>query len=206
MKDLQKLSMDELCRKAPEEFRQAVKIPIIVVLDNVRSLYNIGSVFRTCDAFLITSVFLCGISATPPHKEIHKSALGAENMVDWHYFATTGQAVDCLQQDDYALWGVEQTRNSISLEMFKIHSHARYALIFGNEVHGIDQSIVNRCEGCVEIPQFGTKHSFNVSVSVGVVLWECYRQMFAGASSEGMSSLPDFRHDTPSHIFNPRKV
>jgi tRNA G18 (ribose-2'-O)-methylase SpoU len=183
MKDLQKLSMDELGRKAPEEFKRAVKIPVIVVLDNVRSLHNIGSVFRTCDAFLVASVYLCGFSATPPHKEIHKSALGAENVVDWRYFTTTEQAVDELRQNDYVLWGVEQTRNSISLDAFKMRLDARCALIFGNEVRGIDQSIVNRCEGCIEIPQFGTKHSFNVSVSAGIVLWECYRQMLAARST-----------------------
>ncbi|MDR1866324.1 MAG: RNA methyltransferase [Bacteroidales bacterium] len=178
MEKLQKLSMDELQRKSPEECRQSEKIPVIIVLDNVRSLYNIGSIFRTADAFLVTSVYLCGISACPPHREIHKTALGAEDTVSWKYFETTMQAVDELQQNNYALWGVEQTRNSVSLETFTAAPDIRYAFIFGNEVRGVDQKALDQCEGCIEIPQFGAKHSFNVSVSAGIVLWECYRQMF----------------------------
>ncbi|MDR3094762.1 MAG: RNA methyltransferase [Bacteroidales bacterium] len=169
--------MDDLCRKAPEEFRQAEKLPIVVVLDNVRSQHNIGSVFRTSDAFLVKSVYLCGISATPPNKEIHKSALGAENVVAWQYFDNTQQAVEQLKTDGYAVWGVEQTRNSTSLEDFCVKQNGRYAFVFGNEVRGIDQQVIDGCEGCIEIPQFGTKHSFNVSVCAGIVLWECYQQM-----------------------------
>ena len=169
--------MDELNRKTLVEFKQSVKLPVVVVLDNVRSLHNIGSIFRTCDAFLIEALYLCGISATPPHKEIHKTALGAEDSVDWKYFKTAIQAVEHLKTNNYALWGVEQTQNSVSLEQFHIETGRRYALIFGNEVHGIAQEILNRCKGCIEIPQFGTKHSFNVSVSAGIVLWECYRNV-----------------------------
>jgi len=175
-----KLNMDELNRKTVGEFKQSSKLPLIVVLDNVRSLHNIGSIFRTCDAFLIESIYLCGISATPPHKEIYKTALGAEDTVDWKYFETTIQAVERLQFAGYELWGVEQTHESVSLEEFTIDPEKRYALVFGNEVRGICQEALNHCEGCVEIPQFGTKHSFNVSVSAGIVLWECYKQFNLG--------------------------
>ena len=168
--------MDELNRKTVAEFRQSGKLPLVVVLDNVRSLHNIGSIFRTCDAFLIEAIYLCGISAMPPHKEIHKTALGAEDSVDWKYFESAVQAVEHLQANGYALWGVEQTQNSTSLEKFIIEAGKRYALIFGNEVRGIGQEALDCCEGCIEIPQFGTKHSFNVSVSAGIVLWEYYRQ------------------------------
>ena len=167
--------MDELNRKTVAEFKQSDKLPLVVVLDNVRSLHNIGSVFRTCDAFLIEAIYLCGISATPPHKEIHKTALGAEESVEWKYFETTMQAVEYLQSNQYSLWGVEQTENSVSLESFVMKHGKRYALVFGNEVRGIEQEALNCCEGCIEIPQFGTKHSFNISVSVGIVLWECYK-------------------------------
>jgi tRNA G18 (ribose-2'-O)-methylase SpoU len=173
---MKKLSMDELNRKSVAEFKQSGKLPLVVVLDNVRSLHNIGSIFRTGDAFLIEAVYLCGISATPPHREIHKTALGAEESVNWKYFETTMQAVEHLQTSGYAVWGVEQTENSTSLERFTVEAGKRYALAFGNEVRGIEQEVIDRCEGCIEIPQFGTKHSFNVSVSAGIVLWECYRK------------------------------
>jgi len=168
--------MDELNRKTVAEYKQSGKLPLVVVLDNVRSLHNIGSIFRTCDAFLIEAIYLCGISATPPNREIHKTALGAEESVDWKYFETAIQAVEHLQANGYAVWGVEQTENSISLTNFSIEPGKRYALVFGNEVRGIEQEVVDRCEGCIEIPQFGVKHSFNVSVSAGIVLWECYKQ------------------------------
>ena len=174
---MRKLQMDELNRKSINEFRQSEKLPLVVVLDNVRSLHNIGSIFRTCDAFLVETVYLCGISATPPHKEIHKTALGAEESVAWKYFETTMQATDDLQANGYAVWGVEQTHNSISLEQFSVALEKRYALVFGNEVRGIEQYVLDHCEGCIEIPQFGTKHSFNVSVSAGIVLWEWYRSL-----------------------------
>jgi len=170
--------MDELNRKTVGEFKQSDKLPLIVVLDNVRSLHNIGSIFRTCDAFLIEAIYLCGISATPPHKEIHKTALGAEESVDWKYFETTMQAVELLKTNHYILWGVEQTHNSVSLANFTIDQDKHYALVFGNEVRGIEQEVIDDCQGCIEIPQFGTKHSFNVSVSVGIVLWEFYKQIF----------------------------
>ena len=169
--------MDELNRKTVAEFRHSDKLPLVVVLDNVRSLHNIGSIFRTCDAFLVEAIYLCGISATPPHKEIHKTALGAEDSVDWRYFGTAMQAVEHLQASDFTVWGVEQAQNSISPENFTIERGKRYALVFGNEVRGIEQDVLDRCAGCIEIPQFGTKHSFNVSVSAGIVLWECYKKL-----------------------------
>ena len=168
--------MDELNRKTVTEFKQSGKLPLVVVLDNVRSLHNIGSIFRTCDAFLIEAIYLCGISASPPNREIHKTALGAEESVDWKYFETALLAVEQLQTNGYHVWGVEQTENSISLVDFNIKPGTRYALVFGNEVRGIEQEVVDCCEGCIEIPQFGTKHSFNVSVSAGIALWECYKQ------------------------------
>ena len=174
---MKKLCMDELNRKTIDEFKQSGKLSLTVVLDNVRSLHNIGSIFRTCDAFLIESLYLCGICATPPHKEIHKTALGAEESVDWKYFETTMQAIEHLQANNYSIWGVEQTENSISLEQFYVEKNKRYALVFGNEVRGIEQKVLDRCKGCIEIPQFGTKHSFNVSVSTGIVLWEFYRRL-----------------------------
>lgn len=169
--------MDELNRKSVEEFKASEKSPIVVVLDNVRSLNNIGSIFRTSDAFLIKAIYLCGISATPPHKEIHKTALGAEDSVHWKYFEDTREAIRSLKSEGYQLVAVEQTANSISLEQFPIESETRYALVFGNEVKGIQQEVVNECDQSVEIPQFGTKHSFNVSVSAGIVLWEWYKRL-----------------------------
>ncbi len=172
-----KLSMDALNRKSVQEFKQSNKLPVVVVCDNIRSLHNVGSLFRTSDAFLLSAIVLCGISATPPHKEIHKTALGAEDAVDWLYYEHTKDAVQQLQEAGFEVWGVEQTQNSNSLQNFKVDQNTKYAFVFGNEVRGIDQEVINLCQGCIEIPQFGTKHSFNVSVSAGIVLWECYKQM-----------------------------
>jgi tRNA G18 (ribose-2'-O)-methylase SpoU len=174
---MKKLSMDELNRMSTEEFKKTGKNKIVVVLDNVRSLNNIGSIFRTSDAFLLEGIYLCGISATPPHKEIHKTALGAEDSVAWKYFSETTDAVNHLRSEGYALIAVEQTTNSISLEKFPVTEDKKYALIFGNEVKGVQQEIIDMCDAAVEIPQFGTKHSFNVSVSAGIVLWEWYRHL-----------------------------
>jgi 23S rRNA (guanosine2251-2'-O)-methyltransferase len=171
-----KLQTTQLGRISAEEYQQSQKSPVIVVLDNVRSLHNIGSIFRTSDAFRLESVYLCGICATPPHKEIHKSALGAENVVPWKYFAETMDAAMELRKSGYELIAIEQTENSVSLEKFAIDAGKKYALIFGNEVKGIQQGVVDLCNYSVEIPQFGTKHSFNVSVSAGIVLWEWYRK------------------------------
>lgn len=172
-----KLSTSELNRKTLNEFKTSEKTPIIIVLDNVRSLNNIGSIFRTADAFLIEAIYLCGISATPPHNEIHKTALGAENSVHWQYFKETMEAMNHLKEKDHSSVAVEQTEHSTSLENYPIELNQRYALIFGNEVKGIQQEVINCCDGSVEIPQFGTKHSFNVSVSAGIVLWEWYRKI-----------------------------
>lgn len=171
-----KLLTTQLGRISAAEYQESTKNPIIVVLDNIRSLHNIGSIFRTSDAFRLEAVYLCGICATPPHKEIHKSALGAENVVPWRYFPETIEAILELRKTKYELIAVEQTENSISLETFDINPEKKYALIFGNEVRGIQQEIVDICTHSVEIPQFGTKHSFNVSVSAGIVMWEWFRK------------------------------
>ena len=171
---MRKLKITELKRLSQTEFKQAKKIPLIVVLDNVRSLHNVGSVFRTSDAFLVKAIYLCGITATPPHAEIHKTALGAEDSVDWKYFEKTLDAVEELKKQNYHIVAIEQAENSISLEKFTLENK-KCALIFGNEVKGIDQEVMNRCDSCIEIPQFGTKHSLNVSVAVGIVIWEISR-------------------------------
>ena len=171
---MRKLKVTELKRLNQTEFKQAKKIPLVVVLDNVRSLHNVGSVFRTSDAFLVEAIYLCGITATPPHAEIHKTALGAEESVDWKYFEKTLDAIEELKKQKYLIVAVEQAENSISLESFTPENE-KYAIVFGNEVKGIDQEVMNRCDSCIEIPQFGTKHSLNVSVAAGIVIWEMYR-------------------------------
>lgn len=174
---MRKLKNSELDRKSIEEFKASDKTPIIIVLDNVRSLNNIGSVFRTSDALLIEAVYLCGITATPPHRELHKTALGAEDAVHWEYFKNTEDAVLKLKENSFEIYAVEQAENSISLECFEPDSSKKYALVFGNEVKGVQQKIVNSSDGCIEIPQFGTKHSFNISVSCGIVLWDLFSKM-----------------------------
>jgi tRNA G18 (ribose-2'-O)-methylase SpoU len=168
---MRKLKITELKRLSQTEFKQAKKIPLVIILDNVRSLHNVGSVFRTSDAFLVEAVYLCGITATPPHAEIHKTALGAEDSVNWKYFEKTLDAVEELKRQNYHIAAVEQAENSISLEKLRLKNE-KYAVIFGNEVKGIDQEVMNRCDSCIEIPQFGTKHSLNVSVTAGIVIWE----------------------------------
>ncbi|MBQ3383011.1 MAG: RNA methyltransferase [Bacteroidales bacterium] len=172
-----KLLNSELGRDSIEEFRQRQKLPIAVVLDNVRSQFNIGSVFRSSDAFIAEKIILCGISATPPSAEIHKSALGAEFSVDWEYFQNTEDAVANLKSKGYKIVSIEQTENSVSLNDFKTAPGEKYALVFGNEVHGVQQEIVDLSDASIEIPQFGTKHSLNVSVCIGVVLWEFLKKM-----------------------------
>ena len=171
---MRKLKITELKRLSPEDFKQTEKMPVIVVLDNVRSLHNVGSVFRTSDAFLIEAIYLCGITATPPHTEIHKTALGAENTVEWQYFENTLDAVRQLKQKNYRILAVEQAENSISIDKFRMEN-CRYAIILGNEVKGIDQAVMDYCDACIEIPQFGTKHSLNVSVAAGIVIWEIFK-------------------------------
>ena len=161
----------ELQRLSPEAFKKSPKRPIVLVLDNIRSQHNIGAAFRTADAFCIERLFLCGISATPPSAEIHKSALGAEDTVEWHYYPDTGEAVRWLQEEGYTLLSIEQAQGACLLHQYVPQKDVKYALIFGNEVRGVQQEVVDRSHGCIEIPQFGTKHSLNVSVSIGVVLW-----------------------------------
>ncbi len=174
---MRKLRNNELNRKSIEEFKQAEKTPIIIVLDNIRSMNNIGSVFRTSDALLIEAVYLCGITATPPHRDLHKTALGAEDTVHWEYFEDTQSAVEKLRENGFKIYSVEQAEQSISLEQFNTENNTKYALVFGNEVKGVQQKIVNISDGCIEIPQFGTKHSFNISVSCGIVLWDLFSKM-----------------------------
>jgi len=174
---MRKLKNSELERKSIDEFKQSKKTPIVIVLDNVRSLNNIGSVFRTSDALLIEAVYLCGITATPPHRELHKTALGAEDSVNWEYFKNTEDAVAKLKENGFEVYSVEQAENSVSLENFEAKSSEKYALIFGNEVKGVQQKIVDSSDGCIEIPQFGTKHSFNISVSCVIVLWDLFSKL-----------------------------
>ena len=173
---MRKLKITELNRLNPEEFKQTKKIPLVVVLDNVRSLHNVGSVFRTSDAFLVQAVYLCGITATPPHAEIHKTALGAENTVDWKYFEKTIDAIRELKQEGFHIAAVEQAENSILLDDFRI-KETPFAIVLGNEVKGVDQDVMNLCDSCIEIPQFGTKHSLNVSVTSGILIWELFKQL-----------------------------
>ncbi len=174
---MKKLSLDELNRLSVDEFKLAVKNSIVVVLDNVRSMNNIGSVFRTCDAFLAERVFLCGITATPPHKDIYKTALGATDSVDWQYFETTEQAIHKLKQENYFIVAVEQAEGSIPLNKFMPNRSTKYALVFGHEVNGVQQCIVDMADCCLEIPQEGTKHSINISVSAGIVLWDFFAKL-----------------------------
>jgi len=168
--------MDELGRKTTEEFKSASKIPIIVVLDNVRSMNNIGSVFRTADAFLLQGIYLCGVTATPPHREIQKTALGATESVSWKHFPTTMDAVNDLKKDGFAVYSVEQAENSTMLDKSNL-TDKKIALVFGNEVNGVDQEVMDNCSACIEIPQYGTKHSLNLSVSVGIVIWEVVKKI-----------------------------
>src|SRR6218665_1341981 len=170
----QKLKNEALNRLSAEEFRAAEKQPVVLVLDNVRSLNNVGSAFRTADAFLIEEIFLCGVTGTPPHKEIEKTALGATATVAWRHFKSTAEALDHLEQQNYAVFAVEQAENSIPLNTFS-YSGQKTAMVFGNEVYGVEQEVIDRCKGVIEIPQAGSKHSFNVSVSMGIVLWELFR-------------------------------
>ena len=172
-----KLLNEELNRISNEEYKESKKTPICLILDNLRSQHNIGSAFRTSDAFLLEKIYLCGISATPPSAEIHKSALGAEFSVDWEYISNTIDIVQKLKNEGYTIVAIEQVDHSISLENFKITKGAKYAFIFGNEVKGVLQEAINLSDICVEIPQFGTKHSLNVSVSVGIVLWQSIKQL-----------------------------
>jgi tRNA G18 (ribose-2'-O)-methylase SpoU len=172
-----KLKLTELKRDSIEEFKSKAKLPVIIVLDNIRSMSNIGSFFRTADAFAIEEIHLCGITSTPPHKEIHKTALGATDAVTWRYFGKTSESLQWLKQENYQIAAIEQAKNSVLLNDFKITAKQKIALVFGNEVKGVDQKIINASDICIEIPQYGTKHSLNVSVSAGILLWEVTNQM-----------------------------
>jgi len=169
--------MEELDRISAEEYKNAEKSPITVVLDNIRSCSNIGSVFRTSDALLIEKIYLCGISATPPNREIHKTALDAEKSVEWEYFEKTEEVIKILQSRGYLVYSIEQVENSIKLPDFYPPENGKLAFIFGNEVKGVQQEAINLCDGSIEIPQYGTKHSFNISVSAGIVLWDIFQKM-----------------------------
>ncbi len=173
--DMIKLRMDELGRKSADEFRNAGKLPVIAVLENIRSAYNVGSLFRTADAFLLEAIYLTGYTATPPHKEISKTALGAEETVDWRHFPDTASAIRSLQESGYKVWAVEQTRTSCYLQDFVPEAGQKTAVVFGNEVSGVEESTLEICAGCIEIPQLGMKHSLNVATAAGVVLWELIR-------------------------------
>lgn len=168
---MRKLKVTEMGRKSVEEFKDSHKLPLVVVLDHVRSLYNVGSVFRTSDAFLVKGICLCGITARPPHPEIHKTALGAEESVEWKYFERTQDAVIWLKHEGYTVLAIEQCEGSTMLHEFVPDVNKKYAVVFGNEVKGIQQEVVDMCDGCIEIPQFGTKHSMNVSVTAGIIIW-----------------------------------
>lgn len=178
---MRKLRTIEMARLSVEEFKQAEKLPLVAVLDDVRSLHNVGSVFRSGDAFRIEGICLCGITACPPNAEIHKTALGGEDSVDWHYYANTEDAVAELHRQGYYVYAIEQVEGSTKLQNLNLRlpekRDMRYAVVFGNEVKGVKQSVVDRCDGCLEIPQLGTKHSLNVSVTAGIVIWEFARQL-----------------------------
>ena len=172
---MHKLKITELNRISTEEFKEAKKLPLIVVLDNVRSQYNVGSVFRTSDAFRVESIYLCGISSPPPSPEIHKTALGAEDAVDWKYFEDTHEAIRELQQRGYSVLAIEQCEGSTMLNQWEPDFSHPYAIVMGNEVKGVQQSVVDICDGCIEIPQYGTKHSLNVSVTTGIFIWDFFK-------------------------------
>ena len=174
---MRKLNVLEMNRLTVEEFKAARKLPLVVVLDNVRSLHNVGSVFRSCDAFRIEAVYLCGITATPPSAEIHKTALGAEDSVSWKYYESTLDAVEELKQQGYFVYSIEQVEGSENMAKISLDPSKRYAVVLGNEVKGVEQAVVNASDSCLEIPQLGTKHSLNVSVTAGIVVWEFAKQL-----------------------------
>lgn len=174
---MRKLANDELERLNPEAFREAEKTPVIILLDNVRSMNNVGSVFRTADAFLVEKIILCGYTPQPPHRDIQKTALGATETVTWEHTSDTLRAVKKLQQEGWLVYAVEQAEQSILLQQFVAPPLLKTALVFGNEVEGVQQEVVSACDGCIEIPQFGTKHSFNIAVAAGIVVWEVYNKL-----------------------------
>lgn len=173
---MRKLENSELERKSIEDFKKSEKTPLILVLDDIRSLHNIGSVFRTADAFLIEKIILCGITATPPNKEIHKTALGATETVAWEHHENVLEVISNLKEENVITLAIEQVESAYFLQDFKVDKNQKYALIFGNEVYGVAQEAVALCDGCIEIPQLGTKHSLNISVSAGIVVWDLFKQ------------------------------
>jgi tRNA G18 (ribose-2'-O)-methylase SpoU len=174
---MRKLENSELERKSIEAFKEAEKTPIIIVLDDIRSLNNIGSVFRTADAFLVEKIYLCGITASPPNKEIHKTALGATETVDWEYNESILEVIENLKSEEVTVLAIEQVESAVSLQNFEIEKNKKYALVFGNEVFGVSQEAITICDGCIEIPQLGTKHSLNISVSAGIVVWDLFKKL-----------------------------
>jgi len=174
---MRKLENSELDRKSIEDFKKSDKTPLILVLDNIRSLHNIGSVFRTADAFLIEKIILCGITATPPNKEIHKTALGATETVAWEHHENVLEVIENLKKENVLTLAIEQVESAIFLQDFNVEENQKYALIFGNEVYGVSQEAVAICDGCIEIPQLGTKHSLNISVSAGIVVWDLFQKL-----------------------------
>ena len=174
---MKKLKNSELNRISVSEFKNASKSPIIIILDNIRSAHNVGSIFRTCDAFLISEIILCGITATPPNNEIRKTALGSTESVDWRYFDNIEEAVLSLKKEGFQIISIEQADKSLKLEKFRPKKNEKYAFIFGNEIKGIDQKIIDISDDIIEIPQFGTKHSLNVSVSAGIVIWDVFSKI-----------------------------
>lgn len=174
---MRKLKLEELGRISVEEFKATEKIPVVVILDNIRSMYNIGSVFRTADAFLIEKIYLCGITATPPHKEIRKTALGATESVEWEYVKDIPELIQDLKEKNFQILSIEQTQGSRNLSEVAVESNGKFAVIFGNEVDGVQQEVINQSDFCIEIPQGGTKHSLNVSVCAGIVLWEMFKKL-----------------------------
>jgi tRNA G18 (ribose-2'-O)-methylase SpoU len=174
---MRKLENSELDRKTIDDFKQSEKTPIIIVLDDIRSLHNIGSVFRTADAFLVEKIYLCGITATPPNKEIHKTALGATETVAWEHAKDVLEVIESLKNEKITVLAIEQVESATFLQDFTVEKDKKYALVFGNEVYGVSQEAVALCDGCIEIPQLGTKHSLNISVSTGIVVWDLFKKM-----------------------------
>jgi 23S rRNA (guanosine2251-2'-O)-methyltransferase len=186
---MRKLQNNELGRKTIDQYRSSDKAPFVVVLDNIRSQSNVGSVFRTCDAFLVEKILLCGITATPPQPDIRKTALGATESVPWKYFKKTTDAINVLRQDGFIIIGIEQVEQSYELQDFVPEKNTKYALVFGHEINGVEQAVIDLCDYCVEIPQFGTKHSFNIAVSAGIVLWELNKKRLPVDFAQGSLNI-----------------
>lgn len=174
---MRKLENSELDRKSVDDFKKSEKTPLILVLDDIRSLHNIGSVFRTADAFLVEKIILCGITATPPNKEIHKTALGATETVSWEHHENVLEVIENLKKENVLTLAIEQVESAVFLQDFKVETNQKYALVFGNEVYGVAQEAVAICDGCIEIPQLGTKHSLNIAVSAGIVVWDLFQKI-----------------------------